>query len=362
MKNFIKEYKKTNFRYKTKKEVYNEIYPFSKEKFDLAFENIILKKGKILLFDPFFMMFENLLENQYSVLEEMLKSNNSNITEVSWKHYIAIMGISTIRCDYLLSHYENEFLLSGGEISWLTDGLSAVPEKLALLADVNNVLAHQPWKLITKDINHFLENNWTKEELIEALIILTLFHRLSTVVESLKFNFFDSLIDTDKVSEIILSKSRKDSLNLNSKNSYQNLNLYNKNKEKTVELKNISNKDKQDWFDCMEKMNESDAESIDDNDSKFDKTSNLNSVFQCNNEVNSILNSNLKEGLGSNENFITSDDISSINDNFIIKNQSYENNSETFSLCDSDVNNNNNTSNIKNNKSNYLTLSNRSKL
>jgi hypothetical protein len=55
------------------------------------------------------------------------------------------------------------FLIKGGEESWLIDGVEGVDEKLGKLSKINNILAHQPWKLNRMDIevkcNLILGNN-----------------------------------------------------------------------------------------------------------------------------------------------------------------------------------------------------------
>jgi hypothetical protein len=47
---------------------------------------------------------------------------------------------------------EMEFLDSGGDEKWLTDGLKSVPIKLQKLSRINNILAHQPWKLSISEV------------------------------------------------------------------------------------------------------------------------------------------------------------------------------------------------------------------
>jgi len=250
--------KEMTFEHKERSSYFSNLitsYPFNLEKCEVAVDNVICKKGKFLLYEPYLLWFENILEGSMKTLDILLDSE-SNITDYSWRYYIAIMGISTIKSEYLLSHYENEFLLSGGEINWLTEGIKVVPNKLKVLADINNIIAHQPWKLETKHIKILLDNNWSKEELIEALLILVTFHKHAAVIESLRLNFFESDFETEQLTEIL----------------------------------SVKGKSKNKLFDCLESMNQSDVES--DEDSKVDITSNINSVLKCNLEVNSMNNSN----------------------------------------------------------------------
>jgi len=64
--------------------------------------------------------------------------------------------VCTLRCEYLFRTLEEIFISVGGDERWLIEGLNAVPEKVKKIGRINNILAHQPWKLTTNDINVFL--------------------------------------------------------------------------------------------------------------------------------------------------------------------------------------------------------------
>lgn len=53
------------------------------------------------------------------------------------------------QCSYLVNLHTQEFILAGGDISWLS-GVQYIPQKLRDLYEINKILAHRPW-LITKD-------------------------------------------------------------------------------------------------------------------------------------------------------------------------------------------------------------------
>lgn len=53
----------------------------------------------------------------------------------------------------MLRYLEMCFLIKGGDVNWLIVGLDEVPEKLRKLSRVNNILAHQPWKLSKLELN-----------------------------------------------------------------------------------------------------------------------------------------------------------------------------------------------------------------
>ncbi len=57
-----------------------------------------------------------------------------------------------MKSDYLIRVSEDAFLFFGGDESWLMYGLSRVPEKLRRLGKINNILAHQPWKIRENDL------------------------------------------------------------------------------------------------------------------------------------------------------------------------------------------------------------------
>lgn len=130
------------------------------------------------------------------------------ITDICWKYYIAIMAVSTIKSEYLLSLLESQFLYYGGEETWINFGLSHVPNKLQSLAKINNIIAHQPWKLNSKDILELFEY-WTKEELLEALLLIVFFQRQASILESLKLRLRESDDEQEKISELIYSPQEK---------------------------------------------------------------------------------------------------------------------------------------------------------
>ena len=45
--------------------------------------------------------------------------------------------LQDVQKEYLLSFFETEFLVKGGEVSWLTGGLNAIPVKLQKIEVLN---------------------------------------------------------------------------------------------------------------------------------------------------------------------------------------------------------------------------------
>lgn len=163
-------------------------YPFQREK---ALECIkrIEALGKIQFHEIFLFWFPEFYSLYKSTFDVILNPNKGCIP-ITWKYYIGIMSAATIKCQFLFRHLESEFLLNGGDENWLILGLEAVPEKLRKLEKINNILAHQPWKLKENDlieINvHTNPNYWNLNELVEAILVMVNFHRLSSILESVK--------------------------------------------------------------------------------------------------------------------------------------------------------------------------------
>lgn len=67
-----------------------------------------------------------------------------SITE---KLYLGIMAVSNYECEYLLGVLEYLFVLRGGNIKWINEGLKAVDSRIALFAEVSEIMAFIPWML-----------------------------------------------------------------------------------------------------------------------------------------------------------------------------------------------------------------------
>jgi len=173
---------------------YKSFYPYDKNKALVTLNIIAQEEGRLMLYESFFLIFNeyyNLLRaNTLDIL-----MNEDNYIPISWKYYIAIMAVSTIRCEYLLRDLEIQFLLKGGDERWLINGLIEVPEKLKRLEKINNILAHQPWKLKIQDIYDICNKSetigWSLNELTHAVLIMTNYHKLASVIESLGIELID---------------------------------------------------------------------------------------------------------------------------------------------------------------------------
>lgn len=69
------------------------------------------------------------------------------------------MAVSCFNCDYLLNILEEQFVLCGGNIEWITHGLKAVDPRVAKFAEINEILAFVPWKLNSKHVEFLLKKD-----------------------------------------------------------------------------------------------------------------------------------------------------------------------------------------------------------
>jgi hypothetical protein len=129
---------------------YKSHYPYNAENSFKALTTLSKRNGRMLIHEGFFLWFSE----YYALYQNMLNKlmNNDTYFPIIWKYFLAIMAVSTMKCDYLLKQLKIDFLELGGSEDWLIEGLASVPEKLRKLGKINNILAHQPWKLRTQDI------------------------------------------------------------------------------------------------------------------------------------------------------------------------------------------------------------------
>ncbi|XP_067124841.1 sestrin-3 [Centruroides vittatus] len=100
-----------------------------------------------------------------------------------YRHYIAIMAAARHRCTTLVNLQKQEFLLQQGNERWLR-GLDYIPQKLKDLAEINKILAHQPWLINRTHIEKLTKgkDNWSLSEVVHAIVILAHFHSLCSFV------------------------------------------------------------------------------------------------------------------------------------------------------------------------------------
>jgi hypothetical protein len=111
---------------------------------------ILERKGRLYICEHYITWFKEYFNHYIKTMFFLI--HEEGYIPLTWRYYIAIMSVSTMRCDYLLKTLEDRFLEAGGEESWLIHGLDVVPEKLTRLGRINNIIAHQPWIMLPDDI------------------------------------------------------------------------------------------------------------------------------------------------------------------------------------------------------------------
>ncbi|KOX72046.1 Sestrin like protein [Melipona quadrifasciata] len=93
------------------------------------------------------------------------------------------------QCSYLINLQKGEFILQGGDPSWLR-GLKSIPGKLQDLYEINKILAHRPWLLNKTHIEKLTKgaDSWSLAEVVHAIVLLAHFHSLSSFVFSCGIN------------------------------------------------------------------------------------------------------------------------------------------------------------------------------
>ena len=78
--------------------------------------------------------------------------NDSDVMRRDQKLYLAIMAVSVYQCDYMLNILEEQFVLEGGDLTWITEGLHKVDPRLARFSELNEIMAFRPWYLATNHL------------------------------------------------------------------------------------------------------------------------------------------------------------------------------------------------------------------
>ena len=68
------------------------------------------------------------------------------------------MAVSCYECEYLLKLLEEQFLLYGGDVEWLTCGMKVVDKKLLMIAELNEIMAFRPWILNSMHIESLTQS------------------------------------------------------------------------------------------------------------------------------------------------------------------------------------------------------------
>ena len=171
-----------------------------KEKYmDLIYEIFSFNNGKIPHLENILLWFPDYLYQHYKTYQAMMYGDGP--LPIPWRFFLAIMAESCYGCDYLLNRSMTQFIKTGGNVKWLESGLRSCPKKIQRLFEVNIILAFSPWKLRQCqffDVNiiffifslYFFQNNkkgelyWSKNEMVQAVIILSFHHSVACLCVS----------------------------------------------------------------------------------------------------------------------------------------------------------------------------------
>ncbi|XP_018054337.1 PREDICTED: sestrin-3 isoform X1 [Atta colombica] len=161
--------------------------------------NNLDEKTHVLLMDAFLQNnrldhVSRVMSSHPSYLEHFLRTQQFVLRgdgplPYDYRHLIAIMAAGRHQCSYLINLQKGEFLLQGGDPSWL-QGLRSIPGKLQDLYEINKILAHRPWLLNKSHIEKLTkgDDNWSLAEVVHAIVLLAHFHSLSSFVFSCGIN------------------------------------------------------------------------------------------------------------------------------------------------------------------------------
>jgi sestrin 1/3 len=129
--------------------------------------------------------FSNFNKKLQDTIEFVMKDKSGPLPE-HYRNYIAILASSRFNCTYLIEKQEKEFILNGGNVDWIKNGIKSIPKKLSLLIEFIEILCHQPWLLSNTNVEKLVkdpiengEEPWSVSELVHAITIISTFSSLS---------------------------------------------------------------------------------------------------------------------------------------------------------------------------------------
>jgi sestrin len=132
-------------------------------------DRLFLTHGRLFHHERILCWFPKYLEHFVDTEEAMM--NKEDVLPITWKYYISIMAVSCYDCEYLLKILEEQFLLFGGDVSWLTEGLKAIDRKLRRISELNELMAYRPWIIDYTHIESIAKGedqkiNWSISEIL----------------------------------------------------------------------------------------------------------------------------------------------------------------------------------------------------
>ncbi|KAI9164456.1 hypothetical protein H9P43_008307 [Blastocladiella emersonii ATCC 22665] len=106
----------------------------------------------------------------------------------TWRLFLGLTAAAQHRNLAVAGLFRLEFLQQAGDPAWIdpaTGGVhagTAVPAKLAALAPLNALLAHQPWRVGAQHIARLVvDHGWSVGELVHAIVVLATVHAQSAM-------------------------------------------------------------------------------------------------------------------------------------------------------------------------------------
>ena len=114
-------------------------------------------------------------------------SCTTDVLSLDQKLYLAIMAVSCYQCDYLLNILEEQFLLEGGDLTWISDGLGKADPRLVRFSELNEIMAFRPWSISTIHLQRVLLGDGASPQisvaqLVKGAIVLAHYHSLCSFV------------------------------------------------------------------------------------------------------------------------------------------------------------------------------------
>ena len=131
-------------------------------------DRMFFTNGRLFHHERILCWFPKYLEKFFEAHDLLM--NRQDILPITWKYYLSIMAVSCYECEYLLKILEEQFLLYGGDIDWLNNGLKKVEGKLQKIGEINEIMAFKPWILSVQHIEGLIKSEdkyrWSVPEVL----------------------------------------------------------------------------------------------------------------------------------------------------------------------------------------------------
>lgn len=135
------------------------------------FEEIFLQSGRVSHLDRVIALHPTYLEKAYQTYSILIQGPGP-LTKPE-RLYLGILSAARFECQYIVDMIEMDFLMAGGDPSWL-QGTHAISTKLKSILEINSILAHRPWLIRPSHFEVLIHSkSWSVAELIQACLIMT---------------------------------------------------------------------------------------------------------------------------------------------------------------------------------------------